>query len=149
MARRMKRILIHWIMYCAFISIYIIFENIFSVYLQPGCSMHVIFLSQAILNKSNVKHGKENGKDFHTLNHVLCVEIYWTYSWYLKSLLLFSTYVSYGLKVFWFPFYRILLQSTRNAYNYQMQPFMLVSMLFFLLLSSHFSSWFTHQQTHN
>ena len=41
------------------------------------------------------------------MNHVLCFEIYWTYSCYLKSLLSFSTYVSYGLKVFWFPFYRI------------------------------------------
>ena len=126
------RILIHCIMYCALISIYIIFANIFSVYLQPGCSMHVTFLSQAILDKSNAKHGKENGKDFNTLNHVLCVEIYWTYSWYLKSLLLFSTYVSYGLKVFWFPFYRIFASKYEKCLQLSCTAFILVSLLFTL-----------------
>ena len=83
------------------------------------------------------------------MNHVLCVEIYWTYSWYLKSLLLFSTYVSYGLKVFWFPFYRIFASKYEKCLQLSNTAFHACFNAFHPHPISYFSSWFTHQQTHN
>ena len=54
---------------------------------------------QTILSKSNVKHGKENGKDFNTWIMYWALNICLTYSCYLKSFLLLYACVSYHLSL--------------------------------------------------